>query len=128
MRLLCCVVRSVDRALRGRTGPCCPRWFVACRVSCGSIGSSRWRRCCRGTVAWSVGTGPIRTGPDYSAEAVESINAVVVIVIVHPHAAGEACADVGARRTTTVDLAEPLGERAVLEAQQSLPVPLTITA
>src|ERR1700716_2521374 len=31
MRLLCCVGNSVDRAYRGQTGPCCPRWFVAWR-------------------------------------------------------------------------------------------------
>ncbi|MEV0809107.1 hypothetical protein [Micromonospora sp. NPDC050200] len=67
-------------------------------------------------------------GADYSAEAIESVNAVVVIVIEHPHAAGETCPDMGARRTTTVDLAQPLGERAVLEVQQGLPVPLTVTA
>ncbi|MFG3690592.1 hypothetical protein [Micromonospora sp. NPDC047740] len=67
-------------------------------------------------------------GADYSAEAIESANAVVVIVIEHPHAAGETCPDMGARRTTTVDLAQSLGERAVLEVQQGLPVPLTITA
>jgi hypothetical protein len=67
-------------------------------------------------------------GADYSAEAMESANAVVVIVIEHPHAAGQSCTSIGARRTTTVDLAQPLGERAVLEVQQGLPVPLTITA
>jgi hypothetical protein len=35
---------------------------------------------------------------------------------------------VGARRTATVGLAHPLGERAVLDVQQGLPVPVTITA
>jgi hypothetical protein len=74
MRLLCCVGNLVDRAYRGQTGPCCPRWFVACRVSCGSIGSSRRRRCCRGTVAWSAGTGPIRTGPDARASVTSFVN------------------------------------------------------
>jgi hypothetical protein len=67
-------------------------------------------------------------GVDYTGEAVESANAVVVIVYEHPHAAGEACADVGARRSTTVELAQPLGERAVLEVRQGLPVPVTLTA
>jgi hypothetical protein len=66
-------------------------------------------------------------GADYSAEALESANAVVVIVIAHPHPGGETCAAIGVRRTTTVDLAQPLGERAVLEVRQGLPVPLTIT-
>jgi hypothetical protein len=66
-------------------------------------------------------------GADYTGQAVESANAVVVIVIEHSHAAGETCAGVGANRTATVTLAKPLGERAVLEVQQGLPVPVTIT-
>jgi hypothetical protein len=66
-------------------------------------------------------------GADYSAEAVESANAVVVIVIEHPHAAHETCPAVGTRRTTTVDLAQPLGERALLDVMAGLPVPVTIT-
>jgi hypothetical protein len=69
-------------------------------------------------------------GADYSAEAVESAHAVVVIVVIvieHPHAPVEACLAIGAPRTTTVDLEQPLGERAVLDVQQGLPVPLTIT-
>jgi hypothetical protein len=66
-------------------------------------------------------------GVDYTGEAVESTNAVVVIVLEHRHAAGETCTSIGAPRTTTVDLAEPLGERAVLEVRQGLPVPLTVT-
>ena len=61
-------------------------------------------------------------GADYTAEAVESSSAVVVIVTPHPHAPGEACSAVGAPRTTTVELAAPLGERAVLEVKQGLPV------
>ena len=81
------------------------------------------------TVAFTGAPGPGSQpcGADYSAEAVESANAVVVIVIAHPHAANETCPAIGARRTTTVDLAQPLGERSVLEVQQGLPVPLTIT-
>ena len=81
------------------------------------------------TVAFTGAPGPGSQpcGADYSAEAVESANAVVVIVIARPHAANETCPAIGARRTTTVDLAQPLGERAVLEVQQGLPVPLTIT-
>ncbi|MEU5722702.1 hypothetical protein ABZ783_12865 [Micromonospora sp. NPDC047738] len=65
-------------------------------------------------------------GADYSAEAVESDQAVVVIVIEHRHASAESCGDVGARRSATVELARPLGERAVLEVQQGLPVSVTI--
>jgi hypothetical protein len=67
-------------------------------------------------------------GADYTGEAVESANAVVAIVYEHSHAVGESCADVGATRTATITLAQPLGERAVLEVQQGLPVPVTITA
>jgi hypothetical protein len=52
--------------------------------------------------------------------------AVVVIVIEQPHAADEDCPAIGAPRTTTVDLAQPLGERAVLDVPQGLPVPITI--
>ena len=66
-------------------------------------------------------------GADYSAEAVESPTAVVVIVTEHPHGAFEACTAVGARRTASVKLAAPLGERAVLEVKQGLPVPVLLT-
>jgi len=66
-------------------------------------------------------------GEDYTAEAVESALAVVVIVTRHPHAALGACSAVGARRTASVELAAPLGERAVLEVQQGLPVPVVQT-
>jgi hypothetical protein len=65
-------------------------------------------------------------GADYSAEAVESDQAVAVIVIEHRHADNESCGDVGARRSATVELARPLGERAVLEVRQGLPVTVTI--
>ena len=67
-------------------------------------------------------------GEDYTAEAVESHLAVVVIVTRHPHVAplGEACSAVGARRTTTVTLAAPLGDRAVLDLQQGTPVPVVL--
>ena len=74
------------------------------------------------------GPGSQPCGADYTGEAVESANAVVVIVLTHPHGANEACTAIGARRTTVVELAQPLGERAVLEVQQGLPVPVTITA
>ncbi|HEX5823796.1 MAG TPA: hypothetical protein VFY18_04975 [Candidatus Limnocylindrales bacterium] len=66
-------------------------------------------------------------GADYSAEAVESGTAVVVIVIPHEHGGFGACAGVGAVRTATVELARPLGDRAVLEVQQGLPVSVVLT-
>src|SRR5258705_3508276 len=45
-----------DRAVLSAPGARCPG-------SLGSIASSPRPRCCRGTVALSVGIGPIRTGP-----------------------------------------------------------------
>ncbi len=66
-------------------------------------------------------------GEDYTAEAVESDVAVVVIVTRHPHVTIGACTSVGAPRTATLKLAAPLGERTVLEVQQGLPVPVTLT-
>ena len=66
-------------------------------------------------------------GEDYTADAVESDLAVVVIVTRHPHVTIGACAGVGALRTATVQLAAPLGERAVLEVQQGLPVRVVLT-
>jgi hypothetical protein len=65
---------------------------------------------------------------DYTAEAVESPTAVVVILTEHPHSPFfAACTAVGARRTATVELAVPLGERAVLEVKEGLPVPVLLT-
>ena len=66
-------------------------------------------------------------GEDYTAEAVESDVAVVVIVTRHPHVTIGACTGVGASRTASLMLAAPLGERTVLEVQQGLPVPVTLT-
>jgi len=64
-------------------------------------------------------------GADYSAEGVESDLAVVVIVIERPNAATAACRASGRTRTAVVELAKPLGRRAVLEVRQGLPVPLS---
>ena len=72
--------------------------------------------------------GNMACGEDYTAEAVESDLAVVVIVTRHPHVAtiGEACSAVGARRTATATLAAPLGDRVVLDLQQGTPVPVVL--
>ena len=67
-------------------------------------------------------------GADYTAQAVESSSAVVVIVIEHPHGPGETCPMVGATRTTSVELAAPLGARAVLDVVEGLPVPVVPAA
>jgi hypothetical protein len=75
---------------------------------------------------------PGACGADYTAEAVESSLAIVVIVIEHPHPAVASpsgvvmvCDLVAAARTATVTLAAPLGDRAVLEVREGLPVPVT---
>ncbi len=65
-------------------------------------------------------------GEDYTAEAVESELAVVVIVTRHPHVTIGACSAVGARRTAVATLAAPLGSRAVLDLQQGTPVPIVL--
>jgi hypothetical protein len=63
-------------------------------------------------------------GADYRAEAVESDLAVVVMVVEDRNPYSGACSAVGAIRTATAKLKEPLGRRTVLEVQQGLPVPL----
>lgn len=63
-------------------------------------------------------------GADYTAEAVESELAVVVIVEEHRNPAKQACDLVARQRTAEVTLASKLGERAVLEVRQGLPVPV----
>lgn len=65
-------------------------------------------------------------GEDYTAEAVESDLAVVIIVTRHPHVTIGACSAVGARRTATAKLAAPLGDRVVLDLQQGTPVPVVL--
>jgi len=61
-------------------------------------------------------------GADYTAEAVESADAAVIIVIDHPHGPNETCAQVGYLRTATVRLAGPLGSRTVLQVTDGTPV------
>ncbi|PWR12682.1 hypothetical protein DKT69_23290 [Micromonospora sicca] len=86
-------------------GPEYPHGGLAIESATGTTTSRRL------TVAFtgSPGPGSQPCGADYSAEAAESVNALVVIVIEQRHADGAACGDVGARRTATVDLAQPLG-------------------
>ena len=78
------------------------------------------------TVAFTGAKGPatVRCGADYSAEAVEGVSAVIVILTSHPHRAGETCTQVGYPRTAALTLAHPLGKRAVLEVVRGLPVPV----
>ena len=61
-------------------------------------------------------------GADYPAHAVESPNAVVVIVREQRAPGDGACSTVGATRTATVKLAAPLADRAVLQLPYGTPV------
>jgi hypothetical protein len=66
-------------------------------------------------------------GEDYTAEAVESDLAIVVLVTRHPRlSVGGACSAVGARRTASAKLAKPLGDRTVLRVTDGQPVPTTV--
>jgi hypothetical protein len=81
-----------------------------------------------------IGTGTVADegpcGSDYAGEAVESDHAVVVIIhelpepqpLSDPHFA---CDLMRYLRSTTAELAKPLGDRAVLDDWQGLPVPVT---
>jgi hypothetical protein len=68
-------------------------------------------------------------GEDYTVEAVESELAVVVIVQRHPSTISlgpnQGCALVAVAHDATVKLRDALGERAVLEIKQGLPVSVT---
>jgi hypothetical protein len=70
----------------------------------------------------SPGGGEKPCGADYTAEAVESELAVVVIVIEERNPTPGACPAGGAIRTAKLTLVDVLGNRAVLEVQQGLPV------
>ncbi len=71
-----------------------------------------------------VKAGDQACGADYTAEAVESDLAVVVIVIEHRNLVQATCTLGGKTRTASVTLDAPLGSRAVLEVRQGLPVPV----
>lgn len=79
------------------------------------------------TFTGAPGTGDQACGADYTAEAVESSSAVVVIVIEHSNGLPVPCSAVGTRRTAEAQLSAPLGGRAVLEAQEGRPVPVLLT-
>ncbi|MGZ6299000.1 MAG: hypothetical protein ACXWMN_00720 [Candidatus Limnocylindria bacterium] len=67
-----------------------------------------------------------RCGTDYTAEAVESTSAVVVIIVEHSNPTTGGCRGVGTDRTATAQLAAPLSDRSVLEVRQGLPAPVTL--
>ena len=77
------------------------------------------------TFTGSPGTRDKPCGADYTARAIESSNAVVVLVSEIRHGLNETCNAIGATRTAEATLDSPLGERAVLEVRQGLPVPVT---
>ncbi len=83
------------------------------------------------TVSFTGARGPASEpcGQDYHVEAIESGNAVIVILLPgRRHGDGnEMCTLIGHPRTETVPLARPLAERAVLEGQQGTPVTVTVT-
>ncbi len=64
-------------------------------------------------------------GADYTAEAVESDAAVVVIVYEHDNPMPGACLDVGALRTAQVTLAKPFGTRTLIDLAAQ---PISVTA
>ena len=64
-------------------------------------------------------------GADYTAEAVESDNAIVVIVYEHRNVTPAMCTDVGYSRTAQVTLAKPLGNRTLIDLQAQ---PISVTA
>ena len=64
-------------------------------------------------------------GADYTAEAVESDNAVVVIVYEHRNPQPAMCSAVGALRTAQVTLAKPLAGRTLIDLQAQ---PISVTA
>lgn len=72
----------------------------------------------------AVKAGDQPCGADYTAEAVESDLAVVVIVTERANPTPASCTAVGKTRTASVTLDAPLGKRAVLEVRQGLPVPI----
>lgn len=67
-----------------------------------------------------------RCGADYTAEAVESQLALVVIVTEHANPTPGACRLVGATRTAVMELTSPLGDRAVIDVVQGVPIPLVV--
>ncbi|MEU7902222.1 hypothetical protein [Actinoplanes sp. NPDC049118] len=83
----------------------------------------------RMTVTFSGSPGPATEpcGADYAAEPVESAKAVVVIVLQQPNGYAGPCTMIAMTRKATLNLAAPLGKRAVL-AIRGRPVPVSRTA
>lgn len=67
-------------------------------------------------------------GIDYSTEAVESVKAIVIVILQQRHAYGEECTLEGTDRTAVVNLAQPLANRAVFDLQQPEPIHVSIVS
>jgi hypothetical protein len=113
------------------TAQVAPHEGVGWRID--SAAGTRTGRALTVTFAGSPGPGSEPCGADYDAEAVESSLAVVVIVHEHRYvspdpSASNICASNGAMRTATVQLVAPLGDRAVLDPKEGVPVIVTLTS
>lgn len=107
---------AVDRSVTVTPGP----WSVDDPPAGISIYAARGDASSRTIEAEFVGAeGDCAT---YAAEAVESDQAIVIIVDEHTRSGG--CPATGVIRSATVSLAAPLGDRVVLEGRQGLPVPV----
>jgi hypothetical protein len=76
-------------------------------------------------VVGAGGTADKPCGADYTAQAFESDNGVVVVVFEHPNPTPAACTLEGHFRTATVTLTKPLGSRTVLDLAAQ---PISVTA
>ena len=64
-------------------------------------------------------------GADYSAEAVESDKAVVIIVLEQRNPYSGICTKEGVGRSAALNLARPLGDRVVFNLQKDQPIPVS---
>ncbi|MEV0155990.1 hypothetical protein AB0H57_19920 [Micromonospora sp. NPDC050686] len=126
------VVRlAVDASAQVRVEP--PSWDPNAPTALGIDAAVTSRGSLRLSVSFTGApeTGDKPCGKDYTAEAVESETAVVVIVYSHPYPSplpeGHGCLAIGAQRSAEAELVREVGERAVLDVQQGLPVRLTVT-
>jgi hypothetical protein len=77
------------------------------------------------TVVGAQGPADKSCGADYTAEAVESDFAIVVIVYEHRNALPAMCSDVGYARTAQAALAKPLANRVLIDLNAQ---PISVTA
>ncbi|TDC27790.1 hypothetical protein E1211_28820 [Micromonospora sp. 15K316] len=128
------VLARYDEAVReagGAPAPVTPPpWDPGEALGANAIQSATTSRAGREiTVTFYGAPGPASRpcGADYTAETVESATAVAVIVTETARGTADVCPAIAAWRTLTVPLDRPLGERAVLELQQGVPVEVTVS-